>query len=234
MSKRCWQFVFGSTKRSHENFFSTAANWYEDMYDAVIVSRNRYRLLSLGSFVIVFMLLLVIATLLPLQHMVPLMVNHYTDGRVDVQPIANTPMRADQSMINSDIVRYVVNRQSFEAHAFSSQYQLISIMSSPRVSKQYQQQQSAKNKHSPLSQLSTKAYRDVYIDSVVVLDRKNNLAQVNFVQSDHQNERIIRSQPMAAIVRWQYRKPSQDPAVRWLNWDGFSVEQYHVVPRHVA
>lgn len=213
--------------------YGQANRWYEDVYTSIELSRNRYRVLSVFFACLLLGQVALMLCLFPLQRLVPLMIDHYPDGRVDVKPI-NHALTMTQSMINSDIVRYVVNRESFESHAFSSQYELVNALSSQNVARTYRQQQSSHNPASPIRQLKRNAYRDVYIDSVVILDMKKHLAQVNFVINDHVDQRVSASFAKTALVRWQYRKPAQDPAIRWLNWNGFSVEQYQVEPRHVS
>lgn len=187
--------------------------------------------MSMLMSIMILMLLLLICCLVPNQRVVPLMVNHYQDGRVDVVPLKSVKVSA--GMINSDLVRYVVNRESFDKHAYASQYRLVALLSSPQVMRAFQHQQSQHSKASPVSLMRHGIYRTVFVDSVVLLDAKKHLAQVNYVMTDHDPKHDkAHSQAMTALIRWHYGNVSPHSLYRWQNWNGFEVDYYQREQRH--
>lgn len=214
--------------------FSQATTWYDEIYIATILSRNRYRVACCILVLMVLLLMMMLCLLIPTQHLIPLMINHYTDGRVDVVPMPDNQVPKNQAMRASDLVRYVTNRESYDANAYAGQYALVNQLSTDAVARQYQHEQSVFNHSSPLWLMKKGGYRDIFIDSVLVLDNKKHLAQVNFVRNDHDRyQRVSNMQPMTALITWAYHRPSQNPGRRWLNWNGFIVTSYHAVQRYV-
>lgn len=230
-----WQRVFHSSSLNNKaDGFEQAISWYDELYVSTVIARNRYRIVCCIQASMIVLLLIIISMLVPAQHLMPLMVNHYADGRVDVQPIQDNQYLHNQTMQASDLVRYVISRESYDVNAYSSQFALVNQLSNDKVARQFQRQQAFSNHQSPIRILSKGGYRDVTIDSVLELDHKKHLAQVNFVRNDHdQYQRVQSSQPMTALITWGYHKPSTDPAKRWQNWNGFVVTSYHAVQRYV-
>lgn len=216
-----------------QGYYQQASDWYDELYTASVISRNRYRLLALVLLLMVVIHLGLLLWLLPNQKVVPLLVNHYQDGRVDVVPVSETLLKPSQMMVDSDLVRYVVNRESFDRHSYEQQYRLIGDLSSPAVMKQYQRQQRMQRKQSPIQLMRKGVYRTVFVDSVVMLDARKQLAQVNYVVSDHDNvHNRVSSKPFTALLRWHYGAVSRSPWRRWHNWNGFKVDDYQREQRH--
>lgn len=230
-----------------QSYFVEARSWVDDLYTSAIISRNRYKLAFLVSMGLAIMLTIAISGLIPLQHMEPLLINHYPDGRVSVVPIAQPYAPTSQAPVESDIVRYVVNRESYDASSYDTQYSLINLLSDNNVAQQYINEQSSSNKSAPINQLGDKGFRTVHIDSVVFLDStlKNNgesstkrthynLAQVNFTITGHAtNSSNKHTTALTALVAWCYQGTPSSPSDRWRNWDGFTITRYTVEQRNV-
>ena len=100
------------------------------------------------------------------------------------------------------------------------------------------QEQSSSNKDSPISVLGNDGYRSVYVESVFIMDSASlqdptkahkNLARVDFVVTDHKNDStVIKTTPYFALVSWSYGGVSDDPEIRWRNWNGFTITHYEV------
>ncbi len=226
------------------NYFASSNAWADDKYSHAMVTTKRYQWAFFAAMSLSVLLTIALMCLLPLQRLQPLLVNHYQDGRVSVQPLQKSQLHHSRALVESELVRYVINRESYDVTSYHEQYALINLLSSPEVAKQYQHIQSARNKQAPINILSTKGYRSVHIDSVIFLDkahaptkttkRRYNLAQINFSMTDHMHHSAVdKSTPYAAIVSWQYVGTPLDPSERWRDWDGFVVTRYSVVQRNV-
>jgi type IV secretion system protein VirB8 len=228
-----------------DNYFKEAISWADDVYLAAVVARNRYRSALIAAIAVVFVLLFCMVCLIPVQHLQPLLVHHYEDGRVVVEPVAASAIVNNGNQIDNDIVRYVVNRESYDPIAYEEQYRLTGLLSDSAIAEAYIHQQSASNAAALINVLANHQYRTVHIDDVVILDRTElnkkqqqhhrNLAEVHFVVTDHQiSNGAVHSYPYTVLLSWEYQKPSLDPEVRWRNWDGFVVTHYQVSQRSLS
>ncbi len=238
-----------TTTMADANYFTLARHWADDVYTSAVVSRNRYQLAFFAMCVLSALLTIAIIMLVPTQHLEPLLVNHYSDGRVSVTPLKQNNAPINNAQVQSDIVRYVINRESYSAQSYDAQFSLVELLSTPSVTAQYLTAQKADNKHSPIHTLGKTGVRSVHVDNVLFLDRaalnqsKNatdnapaahhNLAQVNFTMTNHLdgNTNTI---PLTAVISWTYHGTPTDPQQRWRNWDGFSVTAYRVQQRNVT
>lgn len=224
-------------KSNCHNYFQLAQHWADDYHLMATLAHKRWRFFCLVLLVPALLLcLLCIAVLIPLQHLQPLLINHYQDGSVTVTPIKQTDIPSNKAEQSSDILRYVIHRESYSRYSLRNNYQLIRLLSKPTVFNQYQQQLHLKYNH----------YKTVTINSVLFLDRdsqqnpkKNrlqhhNLAQVDFTVVDHN---IANGQmkylPKTALISWEYRGTPKDPMAAWRDWNGFTVLSYQVQSRFI-
>ncbi|MDF1796456.1 MAG: type IV secretion system protein [Coxiellaceae bacterium] len=226
------------------DYFKKANSWADDKYSRNLVATRRYQWAFFVAMGLSCILAIALVCLLPLQRLQPLLVNHYQDGHVSVQPLQHKQLLRSKALVESELVRYVINRESYDVTSYHEQYALINLLSSTVVAQQYQQMQSVHNKQAPINKLNNKAFRTVHIDSVTFLDkahgatksakRRYNLAQVNFTVSDHFHQSVVpASQSLTALISWQYVGTPLSPAERWRDWDGFIVTRYSVQQRNV-
>ncbi|MDF1654363.1 MAG: type IV secretion system protein [Coxiellaceae bacterium] len=225
-------------------YFKRVHNWADDKYSRAMVTTKHYQWAFFAAMTLSCLLTIALVCLIPLQHLQPLLVNHYQDGRVLVQPLQSEYLVHNQALVESELVRYVINRESYDATSYHEQYALINLLSSASVAKQYRRIQSIHNQHALVNQLNTKGHRSVHIDSVIFLDkahaktknkqRRYNLAQVNFSLTDYmQHDSSPVSHAFAALISWQYVGTPLSPSERWRDWDGFVVTRYSVEQRNV-
>lgn len=234
-------------KKKQTHYFVEARSWADDLYTSAIISRNRYKyafFIAMG-----FSVLLAIAMdgLIPLQHMEPLLINHYQDGRTSVLPMKQPYAPLNQAEVESDIVRYLINRESYDPSSYDTQYSLIHLLSDNEVSREYREVQSTSDPHSPINTLGDRGFRTVHVDNVIFLDSvlnnknkpssqqtHNNLAQIDFTITDHVNNSAIRkTKALTALMAWRYEGTPEDPEDRWRNWNGFTVTRYTVEQRNI-
>lgn len=236
-----------NTEVRFHDYFRLASNWSDDFYAATEASRNRWRAACLYLLMpLSFLLLMCVAMLIPIQHIAPLLVNHYENGLVSVVPLKQIAAPINQAEVESEMVRYVVNRESYSPASYDEQYSLVNLLSNNEVAKQYVSAQNADNKSSPVNVLGNQGYRTVHVENVIFLDRvdpKNtskdktqhhNLAQVNFTITNHQkNTESKTTVPLTALIAWDYRETPSNPDSRWRNWDGFTVTHYTLQQRNI-
>ena len=223
-------------KKTIDNYFQQARSWSDDVYLEAISSRNRYRFAFLWSFFIISLLVIALIILLPLEKMQLVLVHHADDGTIWVeQPKLKKPM-VNHLQIESDIVRYVVNRESYSPSDYDQHYALINLLSNEQVAREYRDMQNLSNPDAPINRFKHRIRRHVHVQNIIYLNNnlKKPLVQVNFTVTDY--ERVTghqKKQALLALISWQYRGAPKDPHSQWLNWDGFTVTHYSVQQRTI-
>ncbi len=231
-----------------KQYFVTARSWADDVYTSAIVSRNRYKLAFFVAMGLCVALSIAIDGLIPLQRLAPLLVNHYQDGHVVVQPISQPAAPASKAEVESDLVHYVINRESYDSTSYKSQYILASVLSNKAVANQYMAEQDRHSPNSPINVFGKKGYRTARVETLVFLDSAadnkglpkteqthQNLAKVYFTTTDYRKTSTRgRSHPQVALVSWTYRGTPVSPAEAWQDWNGFTVTRYTVQQRNIT
>lgn len=233
-----------TAKERKADVFSSAKSWAEDRFAMNERSRARYQAAFLGSLSLNVLAIIAVFTLANLHTLVPLIVHHYDNGVTVVEPGHQKEAPVNRAQVESDIVRYVQNRESWDIASYRYQFDLVKLLSSNTVAREYVAIQQARNPNSPVKKLGERFSRKVHVYSVNFLDNviknqkdlhKNhsNLAEVVFslTDTDKSTGNAI-SQTWSALVAWQYVKPSESPEERWNNFDGFMVTSYSIQPRN--
>ena len=223
---------------SPNEYFKRAKSWADDNFSRIQQSRNRYQLafvLAMGLNIIAG---IAVTILINYQTLVPMLVHHYDNGVVTVEPLTQVNAPLNKAQVESDIVKYIINRESYDLSSYRAQFDLINLLSNGAVSNEYVQEQEKSNKEAPINTLGTTASRSVHIYTVNFLDstlfneqdlttNHNNVAEVVFTVTDTEKSGgKSKDQHFSALISWQYVTPSSSPAERWLNWDGFHVTRY--------
>ncbi|MBB71494.1 MAG: hypothetical protein CMF50_03765 [Legionellales bacterium] len=219
------------------DYFTMATRWADDIYTQSLASRARYQLACIGLTGLSVSLALAFLALFPLKKPVPFIVEHYAGGYVNIAPVNSDYSPQDQAEVESELVRYIINRESYIADAFAVQFELVNALSSDNVAQDYRDEQSVHNKLSPINVLGDAGSRQVHVESVVFLDDENtpkkphetqahhNLAEVNYTVTTQQDGHPS-TQAYTALMSWVYTGTPASPVERWRNWDGFMVTQF--------
>lgn len=226
-------------ENSNENYFQLATSWADDYYVRMVSSRNRYQIAFLAAIGLCALLTLSIIMLSHTHEYIPLLVHHYDSGAVSVSPASQRGAPENQAEVESDLVRYIVSRESYDPASFGEQYQLVTLLSDASVAHVYQSQQNADDDQAFIHRFSNKSVRSVKIEDVNFLDNEamnmnekheknhKNLAEIHFIVTDKNLSSGKESKtPFVAIVAWEYGGIPNDPEVRWMNWNGFTVVSY--------
>jgi len=237
---------YPNRKSKRQDYFVLAKSWADDIYTETIASRNRYKIAFYWTCGITSLLIILLTMLIPFEHTELVVVHHYDDGTVWVEPTHQAYAPINKAQVENEIVRYVINRESYSSASYDEQYSLITLLSNNEIAKQYADEQSFDNKSSPISLLGNHGYRKAHIDNVVFLGNsdfqkrqdktalQSNLAQVSFRITDY--DKITghgKSVSLTALISWRYRGTPKNPEDMWRNWDGFTVTHYDVEQRNV-
>lgn len=223
---------------SPNDYFKRAKSWADDNFGRVHQSRNRYQLAFLVAMGLNIIAIIAVTVLVNYQTLVPMLVHHYDNGIVTVEPLTQANAPLNKAQVESDIVRYITNRESYDLSSYRAQFDLINLLSNSLVNNEYVQEQENSNKDAPINVLGTNASRQVHIYSINFLDSSlfnekdittnhDNVAEVVFTLTDTEKSGgKSKEQHFSALISWQYVSPSSSPAERWHNWDGFQVTRY--------
>lgn len=231
-------------KNNSTDYFTLAKQWSDDFYATAVASRNRWRAFCLIGLLPLFAIsLLSTAMLIPMQHLEPLLINHYSDGFVSVRPLKQPVLLTNPAEVQSDIVRYIIARESYSAFSYKSQYDLVVLLSSNKVADDYAAQQSATRANAPINRLKNKGKRTAHVISVLFLDSEDknnparminfhkNLAQVNFTVTTKLPSGAVDTLPYTALISWKYQGTPSDSNDAWQNWNGFTVTGFQLQQR---
>lgn len=226
-------------KNTNLDSFKQAASWADEVVGLREENLNRYRIGFYSSIAVNVLLAISLSFVASQETIKPMMVHHYANGIVNVEPVSNeaTPVKPIET--EADIARFVRNYFSYSMASFEHQYKEVELSSNDEVFRAFDEMQSIKSPDSPINLLKDRIDREVKIYSVDFIDSESiqpkgkleakthfhsNLAAVVFSivdtvrQTGAKQERIYR-----AKVSWQYTKPSDDPAQRRFNFNGFQV-----------
>ncbi|QRN02948.1 hypothetical protein GH742_03185 [Legionella sp. MW5194] len=226
------------SQNHYPSYFKEAKRWADDNFARITVSRQRYQAAFLASMGLNLLAIAAVMILAHCQTLIPLMVHHYDNGLTTVEPLTQSNAPINRAQVESDVVRYITNRESFDVSTYRSQFDLVSVLSNTAVNNEYLKEQAKSNKDAPINRLNVHVSRNVKIASIHFLDNllsngrdihqdHNNVAEVAFTITDTDKQSgHAEVSHYNALIAWQYLKPSSNPDVRWKNWDGFQVIRY--------
>ena len=234
-----------NNKQAQQLYFGKASTWADDLRTSEVLSKNRYQVAFFASMGINVLMGVAVAVLAHYQTIVPLLVHHYDNGVTVVSPIKEKVSTTNRSQIESDLVRYVLNREAYDASSYRAQYELVNLLSNNVSAQEYQREQSKSNSHSPIALLGNTHTRTVHVYSVHFIDAQtrnesdinqdhHDVAEVVFQLTDTEKLTGKTTQiPYTALLSWRYTAAPESPDVRWQNWSGFEVTRYSKQIQHV-
>jgi type IV secretion system protein VirB8 len=246
MEKQMTKTINPSQKK--ELYFEQACSWADDRFGSIEASRNRFRIAFISSMTLCTALTLAITAMMPLKQLEPIIIHQYANGVTTAERLMQDLPLPTQAQIESDLVRYAIQRESYDVTSYRAQFELIHLLSSNTVGADYDKAQRSSNKDSPLNQLGTQVSRSVHVYSVNFIDQErfnekeqkgkkrnhNDLAEVVFSTLDkNKNTGTEAEHHFTALVSWHYTGIPASPEARWNNWNGFEVTRYSIQQRNV-
>ncbi|HHU0036401.1 TPA: virB8 family protein [Legionella pneumophila] len=231
----------------NQSYFKQACDWADDKFGLLEASRARYRVAFYVAMSATVSLSIALACLAPLKQVQTIAVHHYQNGVTTVEAESANVATINKAQIESDIVRYIINRESFDDSSYRAQFELVQLLSNDTVAREFETEQSASNLDAPINTLGTAYTRSVHVYSINFIDNENlnskerkakqnhhNLAEVVFSVKDHEKAaNRDQEKQYTALVSWRYVKPSDSIEERWKNFDGFEITRYTKSQRNV-
>lgn len=234
--------------KTSEPYFKEACAWADDRFGGLEASRHRYKVAFIGSMALCTTLTVAIALMMPLKQIEPLVIHQFANGVTTAERLTEGLPLATQAQIESDLVRYVINRESYDNTSYRAQFELTSLLSANDVALAYEKLQRKSNPDSPLNQLGMQMSRSVHVFHVSFIDQEHmndaekkgrlrnhhDLAEVVFSVIDKNKSTGAEStQHFTALISWHYRGIPASPDTRWKNWNGFEVTRYSIQQQNV-
>lgn len=206
-------------------YFKASQSWAYDRFDAIVLSRNRYRIAFLVAMGLSFLLALTVLALEFIHKPQFILIHQDSAGVTYLTPVGTSGTKTHSTYeIKSEINRFINYYESFDATSFDERATMVSLTSTQAIFNQY------KLSVQPLvNNLSTKGYRRIEVESISLLgDKKNpNQAVVVFATIDQlygSNDSI--KHYYQVYLTFKYSGLSSDRTMQLLNYDGFTVITY--------
>lgn len=232
------------------SYFEEACDWATERYHTQKVMANRWQLafwVQLGFSVVLVVSLMV---MLPLKTWEPLIVEHdLRTGEFYTHPAPVENLPKTQEEIESDLVHYVVARETYAATDEGVRFRQVQFMSSPDVFAPYVETHRPSNPDSLEAILGDKGLRTVEVEDIIFLDASDPrhyqakraskkaqqvppIARVDFTTTESSGQGVVKKY-WVATIRFEYLGTPNHKEAAWSNWSGFTVTSYRVDQRNI-
>jgi type IV secretion system protein VirB8 len=212
-----------------QQYFAGAETWDQEIFANTNLSRNRAWLISFFCMGTTTLALLCLVLLLPLKTFAPYVVTvDKSTGYVEVtKGLYDGNLTIDQAVTESNLVRYVSTRESYNPSVLRENYGFVSLMSAGTALGEFQRVWDGKNPDNPSVRMGTQAAITIKIKSVSFLNERT--AAVRFLREYHANDQI-KTSDWNAVITFQYVNKPMKMEDRFQNPLGFQVTSYRVNP----
>lgn len=212
-----------------QKYFGHGETWEQEIIANAIQSRNRAWIMSFFCMGFAVLAVGALLLLLPLKTFEPYVVTvDRGTGFLEVtKGLYQGNLTEDEAITQSNLVKYVSLRESYNPSILRENYDLVSLMSQGIALKEFQQLWNGENPDNPSVVYGRKAAIDVKIQSVSFLNDKT--ASVRFQRELKENNQTKVSY-WTAIIDYQYTQKPMKMADRFLNPLGFQVTSYRINP----
>jgi len=207
---------------------AVALDWFQDRYQSILVSRNRWLVTACLSLGLAICQALAILCLAPLKTTVPYLVREETSGAVTTL----TALSGQPGATYSEAVRkyflgkYVVARETYDATDVLQGYRTVELLSDTAERGLFHQQIASNNPASPVVLYGSQAKRYVRIKSISFLSDK--AAQVRFTALERRGSSPDKVSDWIATLAFDLGGVSSSEEDRLINPLGFVVSSYRI------
>lgn len=217
--------------RVEGKLFEGAARWADDREAARARSRQRAWLLVWVLAAVAVVEGFALIALAPLKTVVPytILVDRQTGYVTTLDPARPAVLGADQALIRSMLVQYVVAREGFSLPQVRQDYRRVMSWSSGTARASYARDMAATNPDSPLARYGRSAVVEVVPKTVSELSDRSAMVRFDVVHSDGAG-RSLPPVPHAAVINYRIQPREMTVEERFLNPLGFEVTRYRRDP----
>ena len=210
-------------------YFTDGETWDQEIFANISLSKNRAWLLAFFCLGITTLAILALVLLLPLKTFAPYIITvDKSTGYVEVtKGLYDGELTIDDAVTESNLVRYVSTRESYNPSILRENYNAVTLMSAGTAIKEFQQLWDGKNPDNPSVKMGKLATIDIKIKSVSFLNERT--ASVRFLREYRESDQV-RTSDWNAVMDFQYVKKPMKMEDRFQNPLGFQITSYRVNP----
>ncbi|MCD6040273.1 MAG: virB8 [Gammaproteobacteria bacterium] len=213
-------------------YYSAAKNWYEEAYESLVCSRDRYRLLACFLGGLLTLSLLTVILLFPLKHDVYriLTINQTTGEVAQLKELDTTHWSESWVMTRYFINQYIQNKETYHYEDIKRSFNVALAMSAPSIAKAVQAQIIDTNPLSPINVLGKEGSQEVNVLSINQLNAHTALARFHVVTHPKEDTAAVKQADFQVVLKWDYQNTKATLQERDLNPLGFRVTYYQASP----
>lgn len=207
------------------DYFENGATWEHGVYANLEASRKRAWIVAFLSLGLAFACVLCLILLLPLKTFEPYVVTvDQSSGYTEItRPLKQGAISEQTAITESNLVRYVTLRESYNPHITRENYSLVALLSDQKALQEYEELWNENNPENPSRIAGGKGTTDVKIKSVSPLN--DETSQVRFMTRTRKENRVYESH-WNAIITFRYTQKPMKMLERFDNPLGFQVISY--------
>ena len=211
----------------NHSFYTATAEWAYEMYQSQRVWLRRSLVMNLALLVLLAVSITTALMLFPLKEKVPYLYafDHATGEITKIGSLESSTLETNWELSRYLIMRYVINRESYDLDNIDMPYQLVWAQSSAVVQQQYEESVKTDQQSSPYQLFGNDKFVTI---KVVSINRLNDFTvDLKFEKIIHDRaslaEQVI---PREAILKWSFEKA--ETSQKMLDRDplGFKVTYY--------
>ncbi len=207
------------------DYFESGKTWEHSTYANLESSRKRAWIVAFLALGVALASILCLILILPLKTFEPYVVTvDQSSGYTEITRALKKGAMTEQAAITeSNLVRYVVLRETYNPHITHENYNNVALLSDQKALQEYEELWNENNPENPSRIAGARGTTDVKIKSVSFLN--DETAQVRFATQTRKENRLYESH-WNAIVTFRYTQKPMKMLERFQNPLGFQVISY--------
>jgi type IV secretion system protein VirB8 len=210
------------------SYHAEAYDWYQDRYQAVHVSRNRWFCTAWAAMALALLEAAALMALAPLKTSVPFLIKEESSGAVTtVAPLAGDPSPTyDEAIRKYFLGRYIIARETYDPADLAANYRTVDLMSGTAERRLFDQWIASNNPTGPLAVYSSQVRRLIRIKSISFL--QGQMAQVRFTSTEQRSSGAPKVAEWIATASWRFGLSPSAESDRFINPLGFCITHYRI------
>ena len=214
-------------KNDSENYFVEASHWYAEKYTSRTTLLSWSMGLNVGLFLLLMLSIGTIWFMMPLKKVEDRVftIQSNTGEFTEIKKLEMGHFTPTWQLNRFFILKYLNERESYDARYLIEPYRRIVAMSDQRVGHEYMNLWSDQNKESPLNLYGKNKYIKTKIDWVTPIGNDTAEARMSvFLYGT--DDTLIQRKDFNLVIKWKYNNISQSQRMRDYNPIGFTVTYY--------
>jgi type IV secretion system protein VirB8 len=211
------------------SYFKNAQDWHYEVHESLKRSHKIAWSIAVGASLLAMMSIFALVLVLPLKEYAPYVITvEKSTGFVEVtKGLHEGHLSQDESVTISNLARYVMARETFDAADFKEKFKFVTLYSAEQADEDYRNIFSQNNPDNPVILYGHEAARSVEIKNVTFLNDKKDTAAVRFLtQTTYKNSNRSAEDHYMAILKFRYVRTPEKLKNRFINPLGFQVISY--------